>query len=389
VSGYLVRFWDIKKLDDTSHGRWRVRWSVAGREHHRSLRTRALADGFQQQLKDAARAGRPFDPATGRPIQAGPVPATVSWYAHARGYTAARWPQLAPKSRRSVAEALTAVTVALVGGHRGAPQPVLLRRALRNWAFNPTATNPPADIAHALDWIAKACPPIAVSTDPTIIRGVLTTCARTQAGAPAAATTVRRIRAVWRHALAHAVEAGLLESNPLDRIHWQAPAVPESVDRRVVANPAQVHALLDAVTSQGERGRRLRVFYACLYYAALRPAEANAPARSPAAPTTCATPPCPSGSTPGYRPPRWPAAPGTASPCCSRCTPTASTAKPPRPTATPTPRSNKPPPSPGARTVASRASRTTASSATMPTTTVRARPRSPRKPTRQHAPTVR
>jgi hypothetical protein len=288
-----------------------------------------------------------------------------------------------------VAEALTAVTVALVGGHLHAPDPALLRRALRNWAFNPTAADPPADVARALGWVAKACPPIGVFTDPAMIRGVLTACAVTQAGAPAAATTMRRIRAVWHNALAHAVEAGLLDSNPLDRIRWRAPAVADTVDRRVVANPTQIRALLDAVAAQGQRGQRLRGFFACLYYAALRPAEANAPARSPAAPTTCATPPCPSGSTPGYRPPRWPAAPGTASPCCSRCTPTASTAKPPRPTATPTPRSNKPPPSPGARTVASRASRTTASSATMPTTTVRARPRSPRKPTRQHAPTVR
>jgi hypothetical protein len=84
MSEFQVRFWDIKRLSDTSNGRWRVRWSVAGGEHHRSLRTKALADGFLQQLKDAARAGRPFDPATGLPIQTRPESATISWYAHAR-----------------------------------------------------------------------------------------------------------------------------------------------------------------------------------------------------------------------------------------------------------------------------------------------------------------
>jgi hypothetical protein len=36
----------------------------------------------------------------------------ITWYAHARAYAEAKWPSLAPVSRRSVAEALVTVTIA-------------------------------------------------------------------------------------------------------------------------------------------------------------------------------------------------------------------------------------------------------------------------------------
>ncbi|AVT34616.1 site-specific integrase [Plantactinospora sp. BC1] len=56
--------------------------------------------------------------------------------------------------------------------------------------------------------------------------------------------------------------------------------VTAEVDRRVVVNVGQARELLTAVTYVGRRGRdgrrgeRLRAFYACLYFAALRPSEA-------------------------------------------------------------------------------------------------------------------
>ena len=50
------------------------------------------------------------------------------------------------------------------------------------------------------------------------------------------------------------------------------------VDRRVVVNPQQARELLTAVTYVGRlwRGRHLRAFFACMYFAALRPAEVKA-----------------------------------------------------------------------------------------------------------------
>jgi hypothetical protein len=55
----------------------------------------------------------------------------------------------------------------------------------------------------------------------------------------------------------YAVELGLLDANPITRIKWTAPKVADTVDRRVVVNPAQGRQLLAATTYVGrESGRR-------------------------------------------------------------------------------------------------------------------------------------
>jgi integrase len=79
---------------------------------------------------------------------------------------------------------------------------------------------------------------------------------------------------VFCNALGYAVEQGHLASNPVDRIQWTALAVAASVDRRAVVSPAQARNLLAAVRALRGRGAHLEAFFACLYYAALRPSEA-------------------------------------------------------------------------------------------------------------------
>ena len=274
MTSYHVRFWDIKKISDTARGRYRVRWAVDGREHCKSFATKALADAFLGTLKDAARDGTPFDPVTGQPAPPATARAgTVTWYEHARAYSQMKWPDLAAKSRRSAAEALTTITLALTGPRRGAPDPAVLRRALFGYAFNhATATRiTPAEITRALDWIAKASLPVAALDDPDTIRAVLAACARRLDGTPAAAATARRKRAVLASALGYAVERRLLPASPLARIQWKATEVAETVDRRSVASPAQAARLLAAVRQQGPRGEHMEAFFGCLYYAALRP----------------------------------------------------------------------------------------------------------------------
>jgi len=279
VTSYHVRFWDTRKISDTARGRYRVRWAVDGREHCKSFATKALADAFLVTLKDAARDGKPFSTATGQPAQ--PRPAgrpDVTWYEHACAYTQMKWPDLAAKSRRSAAESLTTITVALTGPHRKFPDPEVLRRALFGYAFNAGSASQavPAEITRALDWIAKASLPVAALEDPDTVRAVLGACARRLDGKPAAATTTRRKRAVFANALGYAVERRLLPANPLGQIQWKASEVAETVDRRSVANPAQAGRLLKAVRGQGPRGEHMEAFFGCLYYAALRPAEAVA-----------------------------------------------------------------------------------------------------------------
>ena len=113
MDSYDVRFWDIKKLGNGTAARYRVRWAVDGREHCKSFKARPLADGFLDGLKDAVRDRRPFNPRTGLPETETTEGEMITWYAHARAYAEAKWGSLAPVSRRSVAEALVTVTVAL------------------------------------------------------------------------------------------------------------------------------------------------------------------------------------------------------------------------------------------------------------------------------------
>ena len=91
-------------------------------------------------------------------------------------------------------------------------------------------------------------------------------------GTAAAAPTVARKRAALFSALQYAVELELLPNNPLKQLKLPRPFVAQAVDRRVVVNHAQARALLSAVQ---ETYPALEAYFACLYYAALRPAEAR------------------------------------------------------------------------------------------------------------------
>jgi integrase len=276
MDSYDVRFWDIKRLGNGMGARFRVWWAVDGREHCKSFKARPLADGFLDGLKDAVRDRRPFDPRTGLPEADTTGDELITWYAHARSYAEAKWPSLAPVSRRSVAEALVTVTVALTAKEPGAPDAKVLRQALFGWAFNPATRqlDPPPETAAALGWAERASLPVAVLEDTATVRLALAACGRNLTGKPAAGSTQRRKRSVFYNALGYAVEQGHLPSNPVDRIQWTTPAVAASVDRRVVVSPAQARDLLAAVRAHSERGQHLEAFFGCLYYAALRPSEA-------------------------------------------------------------------------------------------------------------------
>jgi hypothetical protein len=75
----------------------------------------------------------------------------------------------------------------------------------------------------------------------------------------------------------YAVELDLLAANPIDKVSWKAPKVADQIDRRVVASPRLVTALLEAVA--GIRPE-LVAFFGCLYDATMRPGEAVALERS-------------------------------------------------------------------------------------------------------------
>lgn len=247
---------------------------MAGQDFSDSFKTDALADSFRSNLVSAVRRGVAFDVTRGLPItmleqqDAGP-----SWYEHACAFVDAKWRGWAPGSRRSVAEALATVTPALLESDQGRPDPALLRETLYGWAFNAgrRAREPaPAHLAGVVSWVASNTVPMSALAGVALVRAALDTLALKLDGTPAAANTVIRKRAVLYNALEFAVERGDLPTNPLDRIKWKAPRVAGAVDRRVVVNHRQARALLAAVSTVEPR---LVGFFACMYYAALRPGE--------------------------------------------------------------------------------------------------------------------
>jgi hypothetical protein len=129
-------------------------------------------------------------------------------------------------------------------------------------------------VGGALDWAGRASLPVADLEDTATVRLALAACARSLTGKAAAGSAQRRKWSAFHNAFGYAVEQGHLASNTVDRIQWTNPAVAQSVDRRVVVSPAQARKLLAAVRGHSERGQHLEAFFACLYYAALRPSEA-------------------------------------------------------------------------------------------------------------------
>jgi integrase len=253
-----------------------VRWQAAGRNRSKSFITRRLADSYRAELVRAARVGLDFDPLTGEPAAWNlPDLATVTWYQEAIAYSTMNWPSLAAHSRASVAEALATVTPALTQPKAlSRPDPRELRTALYRHAFNPTLpAEPGGPAAQILDWAQQASLPIGCLSEPAVLRTALEALTFRLDGSRAAANTIIRKRVVLHGALDYAVEGGLLPDNPLDTIAWQIPRSSAALDPVVVASPAQVSALLDAVARIKPE---MTAFFGCLYYAALRPEEAVA-----------------------------------------------------------------------------------------------------------------
>jgi integrase len=116
--------------------------------------------------------------------------------------------------------------------------------------------------------------------DEDLVETALTALALRLDGKAAAATVARRKRAVFFNVLdaASTGKGRVLAANPLVTMKWKPPEAAERIDRRVVCNPRQARELLTTLSYVGgldrDRGRRLIAMFACMYFAALRPAEA-------------------------------------------------------------------------------------------------------------------
>jgi integrase len=275
-----VRFWDVRRNKSSRSMSYEVRWVVGGRQFSKTRATKALAESFLSELRQAAKRGEAFDIGEGLPASMRRAKYAKSWFAFVLAYVDMKWPRAAATTRNSMTDALATVTAALVDDRPGQPEVLLLRRALRQYALVPSSrTLPrPIEVAAALGWLDRASLPLAELEKPRNVRLALDALTIRLDGTSAAATTIHRKRSVFYNVLDYAAELEELSANSLDRVNWKPPKVAEVVDRRVVVNPHQARELLTAVTYVGRpwRGRHLRAFFACMYFAALRPAEVKA-----------------------------------------------------------------------------------------------------------------
>lgn len=268
-----------------------VRWKVKGapKPFKEPFRNSAQADSFRGKLNSAAKDGKAFRIATGRPVEwerdepkeAGPPP--VSWYSLTLDYAKAKWKFASPNQRRSIAEALTDATEVLFTTESPYPR-AEVRRALANWAYSARLrgeAEPPEDIAPVIKWLAENTIAVTVLGDPETsairARAILDRINSKQDNTRCAPNTANRKRAVLNNLMTYAErERKLVTGNPLKSITWTEPRKLKTVDPRCVINPEQARRFINTTGILNDRGKRLKAFYGCLYYAALRPEEAIA-----------------------------------------------------------------------------------------------------------------
>jgi len=277
---YDVRVWAISVYNGKRGTSYTLRWRGVDLRRQDTFPTRKLAESFRAKLVIAAREGQPFDPKTGLPASMSAQEQQTTWYELACDFVDMKWAQASPRHRKSIAEALAIVTGTLTEPTQRSIGEAGIRTALFSWSFNRTARSgasaltatPPPEFAPAVRWIEGNSLPLTAVAEARTLRRALTAIALKLDGTAAASSTVRRKRSALFSVLQYAVELELLPANPMERITWSPPPNTDEVDRRVVVNPAQARALLNAVE---ESIPALTAFFASLYYAGLRPAEAR------------------------------------------------------------------------------------------------------------------
>jgi integrase len=296
-----VKIWGVRQNKSSKKLSYEIRWKVGDKPQSATRRTKSLAEAFQSSLRQAARNGEEFDTETGLPdsmIEAESEPELEeprTFLLLAREFVARQWPHAAAKTPDSLTDALATVMPALTLDVPGRPESRVLRATLRSYILLPEDKRPPstAQVTQVLQWLESASRPISDLNEARVVLSALDALALKLDGKTAEASTINRKRAVFYGVLDYAVQLGDLDSNPLHKVKWTPPKTSETVDPRVVINPAQAAGLLVAVTYVGQRGRgrHLMAFFACMYYAAMRPAEVIALRRK-----DCTLPPAGWGS---------------------------------------------------------------------------------------------
>lgn len=275
-----VRISEKIQTNTLARGRhsYTVRWRVAKEPFKKNFGNLTLAKSERSRLMSAVGRGEAFYIDTGRPISEARTLSKVTFYEVSCEYVDANWPRAAANTRRSIADALVAVTPVMLKGRKSGPDAKALRKALQNWAFNTAHRERASDEVRALlTWVERGSRPFADLAKADVIRATLGAVGSKLDGKPASSTYAARRRAVLWNLCEFGVEKGYLSANPISTVKWSRPkrsGGTEVVDPATVPNPQQAEALLDAVGSLPGSGPRLKAFFGSMYYAALRPGEA-------------------------------------------------------------------------------------------------------------------
>lgn len=273
---YDVQIWKIEQRARKSGTSYRVLWRVSAARFQRSFKTSALADSFRSDLLAAARRGEAFRIADGLPLSKARRTDSKGFFEFACEYMDFKWRNASPGHRRNAAEALATITLVLLKDARGKPCTTELRRAVLR-GLNPNTRQQRRAEDHADSWLRANTRPVGDLQDETLVHEVINAIGRNLDGSNAAPSTYRRKRMTLTNALDYAVARNLLPENPLPKLKSTAPSTGKAVrqvDKRAVVNPIQARTLLNAVQDVGDHGDRLRAFFGCMYFAALRPEEA-------------------------------------------------------------------------------------------------------------------
>jgi integrase len=281
---FRVNIWNVVK--HSSRRRYGVRWKTENREHSEWYATKALAESFRSDLLRAQRAGEGFEIQTGLPLSLARKRNSRTLLEVSISYIDWLWSSGAPPNTRKATVTSLAATVPLFLRQLDhAPDAGELQRLLSTRLLPPPRRTEPLTAAQtvAANRLARASRPIADLSDDIAASELLTALSKTATGRPVTSLTWDKRRAVLHRTVEFARASGWIESNPLTgRRHVVRHGGTVTVDPRVVVNPAQARQLLAAVTYVGgrrrrdrDRGRRLYAFFACLYYASLRPGEAQ------------------------------------------------------------------------------------------------------------------
>ncbi|MBC7593432.1 MAG: tyrosine-type recombinase/integrase [Kineosporiaceae bacterium] len=269
---YDVRVWAIRKYKGKRSTTYSVRWTVGTKEWHKTFATARLAESHRAMLTSSSATGVAFDAATGLPASMSTERPGVSWLDHSVEFIVMKWPDAAPKYRKSIAESLTAILMAVLPTRAEKPSTEDLRAALYQWLLTKphTTEDPPERLQPAIAWLNAHSPPVESLADASVLRDTLDRLSLKLDGRRASDATIARRRSALHNCLDFAVERKLLDTNPLEKLKRKRLPPTPAIDRRRVANSTQARALLASVH---KRDPSLEAFFATMYFAGPRPAE--------------------------------------------------------------------------------------------------------------------